>query len=293
MELGDLRALVTTVESGTMTGAAQRLHVVQSAVSQSIKRLEQELGVALLERRRDGVRPTEAGAILVEHANTVLNIISRATRDMAAFGELTRGTVRVGMVPVATPFVLAPLLRAARANVPGLRLDIEEGLTSRIIDRVRSSHIDVGVLFLPLEHDELETVVLGALDLVVALPPDHRFAGRGQVRCIELENEDWITFPEHNPGRLWLERASTSAGFTPRVAEEVETLTQMTVFVETGVGIALIPPVAIERWVTSGSLAGVKVVDPCPSTRLCIALRTQQPSPAVRAISELLRGVVD
>jgi DNA-binding transcriptional LysR family regulator len=144
-----------------------------------------------------------------------------------------------------------------------------------------------------LEHEELETVVLGDLDLVVALPPYHRFAHRQQIRCKELENEEWITFPEHNPGRLWLQQTSSSAGFTPRVAEEVETLGQMTIFVETGAGIALIPPVAIEREVASGSLAGVKVVGPCPKTTLCMALRTQQPSPAVRAISELLRGILD
>jgi LysR family transcriptional regulator, transcription activator of glutamate synthase operon len=291
MELGDLRAFVTTVDAGAMTRAAERLHVVQSAVSQSIKRLEQELGVALLERRRDGVRPTEAGAILVQHANTVLNIIARAERDMAAYRELTRGTVRLAMVPTAVPIVLAPLLRAARELAPGLRVDIEEGLTAWVIDRVRSGHADLGVVLQPLEHDELDTVVLGELELVAAVPSSHRFARRRQLRCKDLQDEDWITFPEHNPGRMWLEQASATAGFTPRVAHEVENLTQMAVFVESGAGIALVPPSSVAREVAGGTLATVHLVSPSPRTTLCMTLRRQHPSPAVRAVSDLLKQI--
>src|SRR5437868_5240956 len=113
MELRDLRAFATTVEVGAVTRAAERLHLVQSAVSQAVKRLERELGVVLLERRPDGVRPTEAGALFAEHARLIVNAVAHAKRDMNAFGELARGTVRVGVLYTAVPTILAPLLRAA------------------------------------------------------------------------------------------------------------------------------------------------------------------------------------
>jgi Bacterial regulatory helix-turn-helix protein, lysR family len=118
VELRDLRAFATTVEVGAITRAADRLHLVQSAVSQAVKRLERELGVVLLERRPDGARPTEAGALFAEHARLIVNAAAHAKRDMNAFGELARGTVRVGVLYAAVPTILAPLLRAAGAGLP-------------------------------------------------------------------------------------------------------------------------------------------------------------------------------
>ncbi len=93
MELRDLRAFSVTVELGGVTRAARRLHLVQSAVSQAIRRLEQELGVALLERRPGGVQPTDAGRALASHAELILNSVARARRDAAEFAGLQTGTL--------------------------------------------------------------------------------------------------------------------------------------------------------------------------------------------------------
>lgn len=97
MELRDLRAFAAVVDLGGMTRAARRLHVVQSAVSQAVKRLEQEYGLQLLERRSDGVRPTAAGEEMRRHARRILDSVARLEADMASYRGHAKGVVNVGI----------------------------------------------------------------------------------------------------------------------------------------------------------------------------------------------------
>jgi len=264
MELRDLRAFATTVEVGAVTRAAERLHLVQSAVSQAVKRLERELGVVLLERRPDGVRPTEAGALFAEHARLIVNAVAHAKRDMNAFGELARGTVRVGVLYTAVPTILAPLLRAAGRELPGIELEIEEGLATALADRIRLGYLDLGVFFLPVDEHGLELTDLNAIDLTLVVPADHRLAGRRRVVVGDLGGETWVTFPAANPGRAWLESALWQAGVVPGAVVELETLGAVKAFVEAGRGLALLPRGAAAVEEQAGLVAVVRIVDPTP-----------------------------
>jgi DNA-binding transcriptional LysR family regulator len=289
MELRDLRAFATTVEVGAITRAAERLHLVQSAVSQAVKRLERELGVVLLDRRPDGVRPTEAGALFAEHARLIVNAVAHAKRDMDAFGELARGTVRVGVLYAAVPTVLAPLLRAAGGGLPGIELEIEEGLATALADRIRLGYLDLGIFFLPVDEHGLEITRLSAIDLALVVPADHRLARRRRVAFGELGREAWVTYPAGNPGRAWLESALREAGVLPDTLVEVETLGAVKAFVEAGRGLALLPRTAAAVEEQAGQVAIVRLVDPTPQTVLASATKLGEPSPAVLAVSRLLQ----
>ena len=289
MELRDLRAFATTVEVGAITRAAERLHLVQSAVSQAVKRLERELGIVLLERRPDGVRPTEAGTLFAEHARLIVNAVAHAKRDMNAFGELARGTVRVGVLYTAVPTILAPLLRAAGGGLPGVELEIEEGLATALADRIRLGYLDLGIFFLPVDEHGLEIAALSSIDLVLVVPVDHPIARRRRVVVGDLRGEAWVTFPAANPGRAWLESALREAGVVPDTLVEVETLGAVKAFVEAGRGLALLPRGAATVEEQAGLVRIVRVVDPTPRAVLAAATKLGEPSPAVLAVSRLLR----
>jgi DNA-binding transcriptional LysR family regulator len=289
MEVRDLRTFLAVVDAGAVTRGAERLHVVQSAASTAIKRLEGELGVVLLERSRAGVRPTEAGEALVDHAQVVLNAVGRAERDMAAFRGLERGSVRLGVVHTALPLVLPRLLREAHARHPGLQLEVEEGATEPLATRLRQGHLDLAVFFVPVELEGLNAAEFARFRLSLLVSPTHRLAKRRQVRFVDLADERWISFPRPNPGWQWLEDACTGAGFEPRIAREVETLAQLKAFVEAGEGAALLPRRVAEPERQAGLLAEVAVRGSLPRVVLTHAEQRGRAAPAAVAVRSLLR----
>jgi DNA-binding transcriptional LysR family regulator len=292
MELRDLRAFVTVVEVGGMTRAAERLHVVQSAVSQAVKRLEHEVDLVLLERRPDGVRPTEAGEALARHAHLILNSVARAGADMAAFHGLAKGQVQLGILHTAVPLVLSPLLRKIGAAHPGLKIRIREGRVDELVHLLTLRLLDIAVTFLPAEVPGLEVHELTRLELAAVLHPDHALADAERISMRLLSDETWVSFPPHHPGRIWLERACAGAGFTPAAVVEVDTLAHLKTFVESGAGLALLPPqtCGVERLL--GSLATLELTSR-PSATLAYVLDPHHPSGlALGAVRPLLEETI-
>ncbi len=288
MELRDLRTLTTVVDVGGFTRAAERLHLVQSAVSQSVKRLEREVGMQLLERRRDGVVPTEAGVALVRHARFILNSVARAEEDLAAFRDLERGQLQVGILHTAVPLVLAPWIRQVNATHPGLQLRVREGMVDELVDLLRLRVIDVAVLFLPADLPGMEVEELARVELAAVLHPTHPLADREQLSIDELADQRWISFPPQNPGRVWLEDACEQAGFTPSAVLEVDSLSHLKTYVEEAVGVALLPPQACELERRLGSLAIVEVT-PRPQVALAAVVDPARPAGRVlEAVRPLL-----
>ena len=292
MELRDLGVFVTVVEAGGMTRAAERLHLVQSAVSQAVKRLEQAADLQLLERRRSGVRPTQAGSALVRHARLILASVAAAERDLAAFHGLHQGEVHVGMLHSALPLALPPLLRAVSAAHPGLQMRVREAMLDELLDLLTMRLLDLAVIFLPAELPALEVRRLGDVELAVVTSPEHHAATRRRIQLEALADERWISFPRDNPGRVWLGDACARAGFAPDAVVEVETLSHVKTFVEAGAGIALIPPGVCEPERRLGSLRTLKLM-PSPHVTLAYVVDPQRPpSPALDAVRQLLEAAV-
>lgn len=286
MELRDLEAFVACIDLGSMTRAAERNHVVQSAVSQAVSRLERACGVRLLERQRGGVRPTEAGEALAVHARGLLNAMERAREDMQAFAGLEKGTIRLGVLHTATPLVLAPLLRALRAQHPGLRLHAEEATAAELADGLTTGTLDVGVLFLPASLRSLHVVPLAPVQLVV-IGGDGARLGPGPVELATLRHAAWVAFPPDNPGRRWLDQSCAAAGFTPSIAAEIGTLAQLKDFVAAGVGLGMVPAGSAEADRAAGLLASAPF-SPATNVSLGYAYRSPQPGIAPSALRRLL-----
>jgi len=289
MQLMDVRCFLLAAELGSVTRAAEALHRAQSAASVSIARLESHLGTQLLERHPGGVRPTAAGEAFVSHAETILNCVERAERELASFRESSsgaiRGQVNVGVAPSLTPLLLSRLLRSVHEDAPELVINPTEALTRDLLDRLATHELDLVLLWLPASlPPELQVQAVGSTSLAVVAGTDHALADRSEVTLAELEDEDWVAFPGANPARQWIEGSCLRAGFAPRVSHEIESLTEVKAFVEAGMGITLLPAGSVAAEVGSGELVALEVASPAPHAIYGYAHNDSRESAAVAEV---------
>lgn len=242
-----LRLLDAVARTGSFTGAAAKLNYTQSAVSRRIASLEQQAGGPLFDRLARGVRLTPAGETLHQHARAVLNRLARAADELAGIHGGYSGRLRVGAFATANVALVPGALRAFRRRFPEVALAPVEGPSGGLLRRMREGELDVAVVSdypsgLPYD-DEVEIIPLVEDELLVALPGDHRLAGRESVDLRELREETWIEAPP--PGRTtMLEEACARAGFTPRATVRIAEWTGKFGFVAAGLGITLVPAIA-------------------------------------------------
>jgi DNA-binding transcriptional LysR family regulator len=259
MELRDLRAFAAVVELGGMTRATTRLHIVQSAVSQAVKRLEQEFGEQLLERRSDGVRPTPAGVVLANGAQRILDAVDRLEAEMATYRGQPKGVVNLGVMSTIAPVLIAPLVRTMDIRLPDIRLRLKEGVAGELLEGLRLGSLDLIVTIGSVSPEDMVRVDVGRLPLCVVVSCQHRLAKDPTVRLQDVSEESWITFPPPNPARRWLEDNARHAGFRPIVSAEIETLTQLKAFVEAGHGIALLPQAVVTLEERTNALRSIPI----------------------------------
>jgi DNA-binding transcriptional LysR family regulator len=288
MELRDLRAFAAVLELRGMTRAARRLHVVQSAVSQAVKRLEQEYGLQLLERRSDGVHPTPAGEELGRHAQRILDSVARLEEDMASYRGHAKGVVNVGVASTLAARLVTPLVRAVDEQLPDITLRIKEGVAGELLESLRLGRLDLVAVVCPVDAEEMKLVMTAELRLCFVLGRNHRLADRREIAFAEVAGEPWISFPKSNPARRWLDDNSRKAGFRPRISAEIETFTQMKAFVEAGHGIALAPAEFVAHELALGLLCAVPSIEPAAAIGLAYVYDNHQTRPTVTAMRPVL-----
>ncbi|MEU9451616.1 LysR family transcriptional regulator [Streptomyces sp. NPDC048277] len=243
-----LRVFLDVARHGSFTVAARTLGWTQSAVSRQISSLEAALGGGpLFDRLPRGVRLTEAGRVLVPHAEAVTGALRGAARELTALREAAGGRLRFGAFATADAALVPHALAAFRARHPGVRLSREEGLTPGLLDRLAAGHLDLAVVSTtgraPLEPYDLHHLLDESL--YVAVPVDHPLAGvTGPVRLGRLAGADWISGGARPEGTLL--DAALRQGFRPRVAHVVGEWTAKLGYVAAGLGVTLVPALAAE-----------------------------------------------
>lgn len=287
-----MRAFVAVVEAGGVTRAAPRLHVVQSAVSQAIARLERELEVVLLDRRPDGARPTAVGDELFTHAGAILARVAEAERALSHHRTELRGRVAIGLLPSLTPLLLSDLLRVLRRGHPGLLVDVEEALQEELLGGVRRGTLDIAVVWASPDEPSLGAEGHGSIPLVGVVAADHRLAQAPATSLVQLRDEAWVTFPAGGPGYRWLQDAAAEAGFVPRIAAAVETLAELKAFVEAGVGVTLLPAGVVASEVGAGLVRTVVLRDSTPCATVGWVADPSRRDPTLDAVRGALRDIV-
>lgn len=230
---------------GSFTAAAQALRYTQSAVSRQISALEADTGTILFDRAR-GVRLTEEGACLLEHADAVLGRLATARRELAALREPDTGRVRIGAFPTATTVLVPRAMAVFHERHPSVALSLSEGLTPMHVSRLRDGELDVAVISAqdgrPVEAERLELRHLVDDPMLVAIPRDHRLAARRTLRLAELADEPWIA------GSATVEETLIGmclrSGFQPRIHYVVREWNAKHGLVAAGLGITLVSGIA-------------------------------------------------
>ncbi len=246
MELRHLRYFVMAAEEGNISRAAARLHVSQPAVSRQIRDLEEEFGVSLFERKRDGLALTEDGNTALAHAKETLRQANVLTATMQALRDSDRMTsLHIGYIPTALPGFLANGLRQFRQRHRNVCIQIYEMSPSEQELALREERIDLALLGqpCPVLKRTYETQPIRKVPMAVAVPENHRLAHRKAIDLNELSEDTFLSLDEkHFPGRpLLLRTLFEKAGIAPNVALKVDGLSELLGQVGTGGGVALIP----------------------------------------------------
>ncbi|HZU45840.1 MAG TPA: LysR family transcriptional regulator [Mycobacterium sp.] len=197
MELRELSAFVAVVEEGGMSAASRRLHISQSALSQTVSALERELGVTLLERASTGVRPTQAGATLLAEARAVLARYHQAVRTMGSYRAESGNVIRLGVPLELDPDVLPRALVKFAVESPQTRVVPRHLSTAAQFAALRSDELDVGLVRERPAGSEFDALLVAREDLGVLLESTlaDRLVGPDGVRLDELAELEWVGFP--------------------------------------------------------------------------------------------------
>jgi DNA-binding transcriptional LysR family regulator len=239
------------VAQGSFSAAADTLDYSQSAVSQAIQTLEGEAGVPLIERTRGGARPTAAGAALAGHVGGILAQLEAAEDEIAAIVAGHGGHLRTASFPTAGASLMPRAIAAFRGSHPGVEVSLAEGEPEEIAPRLRAGEFDLALLFeFPGVGERIATGLrrfeLFDDPLHLALPAEHPLATREKApRLEDLREESWVQTSAASPCARHVVRSCIAAGFEPRVSFESDDYQTVQGLVAAGVGVALIPQLAL------------------------------------------------
>jgi DNA-binding transcriptional LysR family regulator len=269
LNVGRLRVLREVAEQGSFSAAAEALSYTQSAVSQQIAALEAQTGMALLERLPRGVRLTGAGRTLVAHTEGILAQLEAAEEELAALAGLRGGQLRMASFPTAGAALMPVAIAAFRDSYPEVELTLAEGEPQEIAPRLRAGEFDLALLFeFGRAEEDLKRVELLEDPMHLALPRGHRLAGRRTLRLGDLRGEAWVQTSASSPCARHVVRSCHAAGFEPNVAFESDDYQTVQGLVAAGVGVALIPELALA--VVREDIV-VRALSPTPPARSVIA----------------------
>ncbi|MBY4573332.1 LysR family transcriptional regulator [Gordonia paraffinivorans] len=247
MELRHLRYFRAVAEELHFGRAARRLHIAQPPLSQQIRQLEDELGVALLRRSTRRVELTAAGEDYLRHAVAILDSVDAAARRAQRIAEGRQGNLAIGCVGSATYSLLPRLVRALRDELPDVDVSVRgEMLGPAQVEALASGDIDLALLRMPVDTTGLYVESIRRDRLIAALPADHPLAATTEDEPIDLSDLSGDDFVAHvgrgkSVSSGVLASACERAGFVPRIRHEVEETSTLVTLVAAGLGVAIVP----------------------------------------------------
>ena len=244
LKLKDLRYLVAVADTRHFGRAAERSFVSQPTLSAQLKKLEDYLGVQLIERAPKRVQLTAAGEEIVERARRILEASEEIVELARGHRDPLAGRLRLALLPTIGPYLLPNVAGKLRKQMPRLELMLYEYQTDPMLEKLHSGEIDVGILALPVQMDGLDSQELYQEPFTVAMPANHRLAQRSSIRVSDLEHETLLLLEDGHCLRDQALDICSGTGMHEKQdfrATSLETLRQM---VASGVGITLLPELA-------------------------------------------------
>jgi len=287
MTLRQLRVLAAAASTRSVTGAAKALNVTPPAIIWQLKEIEQAAGVTLLERGRDGLRPTDAGREVLVAGRRVEAALGECAESLAALRGAGGGRVSVGVVSTAKYFAPRALGAFSRAH-PGIEIRLAVRNRGDTIAALENYEFDVAVMGRPPEQLDVERAAIGDHPHIVVAPPDHPLARR-RLEIRELAGETFLLREEGSGTRLLTQRLFANSGINPRIGMEIGSNETIKQAVMAGLGIALISAHTVAAELGDGRLVSL-AVDGLPIVRQWYAVkrRDKRLLPAGQAMWDFL-----
>jgi molybdate transport repressor ModE-like protein len=298
LDVRRLKVLREVAARGSFSAAAEELYLSQSAVSQQVAALEKEVGMALLERTREGPKLTDAGRALLVHAEAAIARLEEAEHELAAIAGLEGGELRIASFPSATMTILTEALSRFAANHPKVALTSTEHEPDESLRMLKAADIDVAIVFdYPLLQEappdrDVDLMPLLTESMHLALPRDHPKASVGPVKLADFADEAWLCGVRPSSCGRAIVEACREAGFDPRIAFESEEYQVLQGYVAAGLGVTLLPDMVLPT--LHPDLVVVPTQPEPPKRRVWAAVRAKGArSVATEAMLAILREVAD
>lgn len=246
MELRTLRAYVEVVRQGGFTQAAKHVFLTQSAVSKAVRQLEDELGVTLLDRNGHKSTMTDAGEVVFQRALRILAEQEDLKTELAELQGLNKGVLRLGLPPIGSDTLFAPLFAIYRRLYPGIEIHLVEHGSKKLEEMVRNGDVDLGASLLPAP-DEFNWQNVRKEPIDVLLPASHPLANETTIALADLQHMPFILFDAAFALNPIILNACHSQGFTPTIAARSSQINFIVELVFAGLGIGFLPRLIAEQ----------------------------------------------
>lgn len=294
MNLTRLKYFVKIVDVGSLTQAADVLHIAQPALSQQLATLEGEMKQQLLIRSKRGVTPTDAGKILYAHAQLILRQCEQAQSDVQTASEALSGKVSVGLAPGTAASALAlPLLRTVRERYPGIMLYLNENFGTTLSELIMNGRMDMAVLYGNQSIHGLRFRPLFKEQLYLVSPPSCPLPAAG-IALNEAAQHALMLPRQYNAIRQYVDGACLKLGIHPHVIAEVESLSTLTDALVDELGATVLPGSIAHLLAATTSAHVSPIIAPIIEAPLALCLSTHLPlSIPAQAVMNILLELVD
>jgi DNA-binding transcriptional LysR family regulator len=249
-----LRAFATLARTGSFTMAAKELYLSQSAVSHSMKTLEQEVGCRLLDRLGKKVLLTQAGETLLHHTEKILSEMGNARSALEQLGKWGRGRLRIGASTTACQYVLPAVLREFKESFPQCLISIEPGDSSKALELLRTHRIDLAIMLQPENEDQCEFHPLFSDELMFLVGPMHPWARQGQVTRADIPRQNYVLYNKASHTFRLIEKYFREEDMVLNTVIELGSMDAIKELVKLGVGVSILAPWIAQKEIQEQSL---------------------------------------
>ncbi|SNT27776.1 LysR family transcriptional regulator [Tropicimonas sediminicola] len=291
MELKQLKTLIAIAEAGSLSSAAVRLKLTQPALSASLRRLEDELGVSLVRRHPRGATLTREGRIVLQSAYEVMHEVSEIASVTAALQETPVGRVRLGLPTTVAGGLIPELLPALRDRFPQVTIYLLEAMSGVLSEKLQLGHLDMAILYdiEPMAGLRSQALLKERLSLLV--PPGHRLAERGRIRLTEVADLEIALPSSAHSIRRQIETVCQIEGVQLSVAADIDSLSGVINLVRKGVP-TILPVYRVVEKIAAGEIVAIDIERPRLEWTVHLAMRQDANRPrAALAVSELVSEI--
>jgi len=292
LDLGQLEAFVQVANQRSFSRAAEALFLTQPSVTARIQSLERDLGERLFERSGRGIRLTEVGECFLPHAERVLQALNAGRDAIESLRNLQSGSLVLASATTVSTYILPGLLKTFRARYPRIEVSVRTGRSEQVLQMMLQDEAQVG-LVRAVYHQDIETRGLIEDELVLVANAEHELAGAGSVTVEQLGDHPFIFFDRNSSYYSLAQGIFRQHGVVPRTQMELDSMEATKKMVEEGLGIAMLPKIALERELAAGILKVIEIADmPNPTRQIALISRKSRPlGPVAQAFVEIVSEI--